>query len=82
VLYIAVRMKYVDIRVFILSFAIGMLFVYLYTDDKRVIYVYPTPETVDLLQYKDSTGACFHFVQKEVACPKSDSELAKLPVQA
>jgi hypothetical protein len=56
--------------------------VYLYTDDKRVIYVYPTPETVDLLQYKDSTGACFHFVQKEVACPKSDSELAKLPVQA
>jgi len=75
-------MKYIDIRVFIISFAIGMLFVYLYTDDKRVIYVYPTPETVGMLQYKDSTGACFHFVQNEVKCPKKESELAKLPVQS
>jgi len=74
--------KYINIYAFIISFAIGMLFVYLYTDDKRVIYVYPTPESVDLLQYKDSTGACFHFKQTEVACPKKSSDLAKLPAQA
>ncbi len=74
--------KYINIPVFIISFAIGMLFVYLYTDEKRVIYVYPTPETVDKLQYKDSTGACFHFKQMEVECPKKSSDLAKLPVQA
>jgi hypothetical protein len=74
--------KYINITAFIISFAIGMLFVYLYTDDKRVIYVYPTPETVHLLQYKDSTGTCFHFTETPVECPKKESEISKLPVQA
>ena len=72
--------KYVNIPVFIASFAIGMLFVYLYQPDKRVVYVYTTPESVDLLQYKDSTGTCFHFKQTEVKCPASD-KIAKLPAQ-
>lgn len=74
-------LKYIHIPAFLISLAIGMLFVYLYQDEHRTIYVYPTPETVDQLQYRDSTGACFHFTQKEVDCPNS-SELSKLPVQA
>jgi hypothetical protein len=74
--------KYINIFVFILSFSIGMLFVYLYTDDKRIIYVYPTPETVGQLQYKDATGTCFHFKQTEVECPKKSSDIAKLPPQS
>ena len=73
--------KYINISVFIASFAIGMLFVYLFQEDKRVIYVYPTPETVDLLQYRDSTGACFHFKQTQIKCPAED-QLAKMPAQA
>jgi hypothetical protein len=73
--------KYVNIPVFVASFAIGMLFVYLYQEDKRVIYVYPTPETVDLLQYRDSTGACFQFKQTQVKCP-ADDQISKMPAQA
>jgi len=72
--------KYVNISVFIISFAIGCLFVYLFQEDKRVVYVYPTPESVDLLQYRDPTGNCFHFKQTEVKCP-ADSQIAKMPVQ-
>jgi hypothetical protein len=72
--------KYINIPVFIVSFAIGMLFVYLYQPEKRVVYVYPTPESVDLLQYRDSTGNCFHFKQTEVKCP-ADGNVAKLPAQ-
>jgi hypothetical protein len=72
--------KYINIPVFIISFAIGILFVYLYQPDKRVVYVYPTPESVDLLQYRDATGNCFHFKQTEVKCP-ADSKIAKLPAQ-
>lgn len=73
-------LKYVNIPVFIISFAIGVFFVYLYQPDKRVVYVYPTPESVDLLQYKDATGNCFQFKQTEVKCPK-DGLIAKLPPQ-
>lgn len=74
-------LKYVNIPVFIVSFAIGCLFVYLFQEDKRTVYVYPTPETVDLLQYRDATGNCFHFKQTEVKCP-ADSQIAKLSAQA
>jgi hypothetical protein len=73
--------KYINIPAFIVSFAIGILMVYLFEEDKRVIYVYPTPETVDLLQYKDSTGACFHFKQTQVKCP-ADDKISKMPAQA
>jgi len=72
--------KFINIPAFIASFAVGMLFVYLYTEDKRTVFVYPTPENVDLLEYRDSTGHCFHFKQTEVKCPK-ESEIAKLPPQ-
>jgi hypothetical protein len=73
-------LKFVNIPVFILSFAIGVFFVYLYQPDKRVVYVYPTPESVDLLQYKDATGHCFDFKQTKVKCP-ADGSIAKLPPQ-
>lgn len=72
--------KYVNIPVFIVSFAIGCLFVYLFQEDKRKVYVYPTPESVDLLQYRDATDNCFHFKQTEVKCPV-DSKIAKFSAQ-
>ena len=49
--------------------------------DTRKIYVYPTPENIDVLQYKDKTDTCFKFKQNEVACPKTDAEITKIPVQ-
>ena len=50
--------------------------------DTRKIYVYPTPENIDVLQYKDKTDTCFQFKQNEVDCPKNDSEITKIPVQS
>ena len=50
--------------------------------DTRKIYVYPNPENIDVLQYKDKTDTCFQFKQNEVACPKNDSEITKTPVQS
>ena len=49
--------------------------------DLRTIYVYPTPENVSILQYKDKTGTCFSFSQEEVICPTNPSEISKVPVQ-
>jgi len=50
-------------------------------NDLRKIYVYPTPENVDVLQYRDKAGNCFSYKQVDTACPKSESKLAKIPVQ-
>jgi hypothetical protein len=49
--------------------------------DMRKIYVYPTPENIAVLQYRDNTNSCFEFNQKEVACPRDESKIKKIPVQ-
>jgi hypothetical protein len=75
-------LKYVNPPVFFVSLVIGLVAVYLTVPENRIIYVYPTPENVATLQYKDKTGNCFSMKQKEVTCPKNDSEISKLPAQA
>jgi hypothetical protein len=74
--------KYVNIYVFLASFAVGMFVVYTTLNDQRKIYVYPTPENVDLILYRDKTNTCFGFKEKEVDCPKDASKISKVAAQA
>ena len=74
--------KYIRLNVFIVSLAFGLFAVYITMPDMRKIYVYPTPENVDILQYKDNTDTCFKYKQTEVECPKDSSEIAKVPIQS
>lgn len=73
--------KFIDVRFFLLSLVIGLFAVYISMPDMRKIYVYPTPENVSILQYKDKTGTCFSFSQEEVTCPTDPNEISKVPVQ-
>jgi hypothetical protein len=74
--------KYINVPVFLVTLAIGLFFVYLGTSDMRKIYVYPTPENVEILQYKDKANSCFRFDQTEVDCPTDASKISKIPVQS
>jgi hypothetical protein len=74
--------KYIHVPTFIVSLIIGLVIVWFtMQNDLRKIYVYPTPDNIDVLQYKDKAGNCFSYKQIETPCPKSDSKLAKIPVQ-
>ena len=74
--------KFINIPIFLISLAFGIFAVYITMPDTRKIYVYPTPENVSMLQYKDKADACFSFKQEEVKCPKNESEISRIPVQA
>jgi hypothetical protein len=74
--------KYINIPVFLISLAFGLFAVYITMPDTRKIYVYPTPENVALLQYKDKTDTCFSFKQTEVSCPKNENDISKVPAQS
>jgi len=74
--------KYINVPVFLITLAIGLFFVYLSTSDMRKIYVYPTPENVDILQYKDKTNSCFKMNQTEITCPTDASQISKIPIQS
>jgi len=77
----ATYFKYINFPIFLISFCIGVFFVYITMPDMRKIYVYPTPENIAVLQYRDNTNSCFEFNQKEVACPRDESKIKKIPVQ-
>lgn len=73
--------SYINIRVFLVSFAVGIFVMYVLMPDLRKIYVYPTPDNVDILLYRDNTGNCFRFDQQQVPCPMNKSLISYIPVQ-
>lgn len=73
--------KYISLKVFFVSLALGLLFVYLSTPSPTVIYVYPTPDNVDRVEYKDKASNCFRFKASEVKCPSDANLIKKIPVQ-
>lgn len=74
--------KYINFPVFLISLAFGIFAVYIFLPDTRKIYVYPTPENVEILLYRDKTGSCFQFEQQEVSCPSDETQISKIPIQS
>lgn len=74
--------KLINIPAFIVSVLIGFCAVYMMGQgETRKIYVYPTPDNIDQIQYKDTTNTCFEFVQNEIQCPINKSQISKIPAQ-
>ena len=74
--------KYIDVKIFLVSLALGLFAVYVTVPKNKKIFVYPNPENIDVLQYKDKTGTCFSFQQKEVVCPKDEKKIETIKPQA
>jgi len=74
--------NYISLRAFLISFAVGLFFVYALGPEIKTIYVYPTPENVNKILFKDKADNCFHFVEEIVECPKDKSKISVVPIQA
>lgn len=61
--------KYIDMKLFLISLSIGLLYIYLSEEYKKVIVIYPTPDNIHKYQYKDKTEQCFSYELNEVKCP-------------
>ena len=73
--------KFINIPIFLISLAFGIFAVYITLPDMRKIYVYPTPENVNKIQYRDKTDTCFSMKQSEVECPADESLVTKIKAQ-
>ena len=73
--------KFIDLRIFFFSLVVGLLFVYIVVPETRTVYVYPTPENVDDILYRDKTGQCFQMKEKQVMCPSNDAHIYKVSPQ-
>jgi hypothetical protein len=73
--------KFIDIRIFIISLAIGLFYIYIAEDYKKVIIMYPTPDNIKNTQYKDKTGNCFSYNLKEIKCPLDENLIHNIKIQ-
>ena len=74
-------LKYINIPVFLISLALGIFAVYVTVPDTKKIIVYPSPDNVPYIQYKDHADNCFQFKETRVTCPKNANEISKTPIQ-
>jgi hypothetical protein len=74
-------LEYISFPIFIISFAVGLFFVYIYGPEMKTIYIYPSPENIDKIIFKDKADNCFRYEANEIECPKDNSILSKIPLQ-
>ena len=73
--------NYISLPVFMISLAVGLFFVYILGPEMKTIYIYPSPENVDKILFKDKADQCFSLKPQEVECPSNNSLFGKVPVQ-
>jgi len=61
--------KYINFRIFLISLAVGLFYIYISDEYKHTIIIYPTPDNTDEYQFKDKSNNCFSYEMKEVKCP-------------
>lgn len=74
-------LRLINWPLFIASFIMGVIFITYYSPDRRTVYVYPTPDTVKEVQYKDAAGNCFEMEEEKTKCPANKMDIKKIPVQ-
>ncbi len=74
-------MKFISVPVFIISLCLGIFLSYITLPKPHMVFVYPTPENKDQIQYQDETGTCFGFTSHQVKCPKDPREIREYPMQ-
>jgi len=67
-------MKYINVPIFLISFAVGVYFVYSTTSSLKDIPVFPTPDNIKKVQYVDKASNCFEFDAMKVACNKDSRD--------
>jgi hypothetical protein len=73
--------EYLSFPIFLISFAVGLFFVYIYGPEMKTIYIYPSPENIDKVIFKDKADNCFKFESSEIKCPKDEYLISKIPLQ-
>ena len=73
--------KYISLPVFLISFVLGLISIYIIGPEIKTIYIYPSPTNSSKIQYKDSTEQCFNVNPILTQCPINPYSVKKIPMQ-
>lgn len=73
-------MKFLNFPTFIISLCVGLFLSYITLPPSQIVYVYPTPDNTELIQYKDKNNTCFKFDSNETECPADNKLIREYPI--
>ena len=72
---------YISLPIFLISFAVGLFFIYVLGPESKTIYIYPSPQNYMDTQYKDKSDQCFQFKPVTTQCPINPFSIKTVPLQ-
>ena len=72
--------KFLDIRYFIVSLCVGLLYIYVSNEYQKVIILYPNPTNLDKYTYIDKANNCFNYDLEASDCPSNQEEYVNVGI--
>ena len=72
--------EHVRLGYFVVSLAIGLLYVYVSTPSPRVVVQFPSPHNAGKILYRDRDNNCFKYDAQRVTCPADRSLVRPQPI--
>ena len=72
-------MEWGHVLVFVASFLLGGILVYFTAAPTETVFVYPTPDNVQHIEYVDKAGTCYRYNARKIKCPRTGAK--PIPVQ-
>jgi len=72
--------KFINSYVFVVSFGIAIIIVYLMHPEPTVIYKYPNPKNAGKVTYQDNDKSCYKYEANQVKCPSDPSLILDHPL--
>lgn len=73
--------SYFSFKIFVISFMVGLFFIYVLGPELKEVYIYPSPESIENILFKDKADNCFRFEEKTIQCPENTSLISTIPIQ-
>lgn len=74
-------LNHFELLPFLAGFTIGVVGLFFWKQESRVVMKYPHPSNVNKLVYKDPNGVCYKYTASEVNCDKNEGNLKDYPIQ-
>ena len=75
----------INFSTFIIALAVGLFATYITQPQNKIVYVYPTPNNIDKLLFKDLADTCYQFKSEETDCDNNEgsilNKILNIPVQ-
>tara|TARA_B110000967_G_C18782544_1_gene509060 strand:+ start:488 stop:760 length:273 start_codon:yes stop_codon:yes gene_type:complete len=73
-------LDYIDLRWFLVSLSLGLLFCYCSVPTPKIVIKFPTPYTSDTSVFSDDVDNCYKFKTTEVSCSDA-TDIKTIPIQ-